>query len=179
MAEPPRVLGVRAGRCPGRASPSEGRRRICVCDDHRYFGLGTPAGVPFLWLCCSSSHKESSIRSRQCWLLGIVASPRLNAVVGKLLCPQSQMSTGQQLKFLWRATFFKLKFLLMPLLQNRLPQAEVFCRRATFKGPKSHMWLASRSLPTTVLGHADLLDFIGMTEIKSLVPTAPYLPWMR
>jgi hypothetical protein len=27
-----------------------------------------------------------------------------------------------------------------------------FCGRATLKGPKSRMWLASRGLPTTVLG---------------------------
>ena len=132
-------------------------------------------------------------------------------VVDKLISQQSQISTVQQLKFLLRARFFKLKllimpllqnrlthsmvfcgrailksqraacgscelqfanhcpttaipwlllpnqltppFLLMPLLQNRLGQAVVFCGRATLKGPKSHMWLASRSLPTTGLDH--------------------------
>nr|KAF6378800.1 hypothetical protein mMyoMyo1_009703 [Myotis myotis] len=30
-------------------------------------------------------------------------------------------------------------------------QKSVFCGRATLKGPKSRMWLASRSLPTTDL----------------------------
>nr|KAF6310681.1 hypothetical protein mMyoMyo1_008740 [Myotis myotis] len=73
-------------------------------------------------------------------------------VVGKLISQQSQISTV--------------------LLQNRLAQAEnrllrmghevsialyarphmVFCGRATLKGPKSRMWLASHSLPTTGLG---------------------------
>nr|KAF6374440.1 hypothetical protein mPipKuh1_009659 [Pipistrellus kuhlii] len=69
-------------------------------------------------------------------------------VVGNLISPQSQISTAQQLTFLWRATFFKLKLLLRPLLQHRLAQAVVFCGRATLKGPKSRMWLLSRSLPT-------------------------------
>nr|KAF6353591.1 hypothetical protein mPipKuh1_010504 [Pipistrellus kuhlii] len=73
------------------------------------------------------------------------------SVIGKLISQQSQISTGQQLKFLLRATFFKLKLLLTPLLQNRLAQALGFCGRATFKGPKSCMWLLSPHLPTTAL----------------------------
>ncbi|KAK1345245.1 hypothetical protein QTO34_013955 [Cnephaeus nilssonii] len=36
-----------------------------------------------------------------------------------------------------------------------LAQAVVFCGRATLKGPKSRMWLASRSLPTTGLGKGE------------------------
>nr|KAF6304831.1 hypothetical protein mPipKuh1_009284 [Pipistrellus kuhlii] len=47
-------------------------------------------------------------------------------VVGKLIGPPSQISTGRRLKLLLRATFLKLKPLLTPLLQNRLAQAVVF-----------------------------------------------------
>ncbi|CAK6444436.1 unnamed protein product [Pipistrellus nathusii] len=72
-------------------------------------------------------------------------------VVSKLISQQSQISTVKLLKFLLRAKFFKLKLLLMSLLQNRLTQAVVFCGRATLKGPKSRMWLVSRSLLTTAL----------------------------
>nr|KAF6287151.1 hypothetical protein mPipKuh1_009987 [Pipistrellus kuhlii] len=58
--------------------------------------------------------------------------------VGRLtLYPLSHTGFG------WRATLFKLKLLLMPLLQHRLAQAVVFCGRATLQGPKS------RGLPTT------------------------------
>nr|KAF6335364.1 hypothetical protein mPipKuh1_008047 [Pipistrellus kuhlii] len=46
------------------------------------------------------------------------------------------------------------KLLLMPLLQNRLAQAVVFWGRTTLKGPKSRMWLSSRSLPNTALEHS-------------------------
>ena len=62
--------------------------------------------------------------------------------------------------------FLKLKLLLTPLLQNRLAQAEVFCGRATLRGPKSRLWLASRSLPTTGLGglEGNLLPGRGSQE---------------
>nr|KAF6393905.1 hypothetical protein mPipKuh1_016819 [Pipistrellus kuhlii] len=78
---------------------------------------------------------------------GPLGSP--STVVGKLISQKSQTSIVQQLKFLLRVKFLKLKLLLIPLLQNRLAQAVVFCGRATLRGPKSHMWLASCSLPTT------------------------------
>nr|KAF6342998.1 hypothetical protein mPipKuh1_010729 [Pipistrellus kuhlii] len=77
----------------------------------------------------------------------------IKAVVGKLISQQSQISTVQRLKFLVRANIFKLKLLLKPVLQDRLAQAVVFCGRATLKGPKNRMWLASRSLPTTNVGN--------------------------
>nr|KAF6331833.1 hypothetical protein mPipKuh1_008142 [Pipistrellus kuhlii] len=82
---------------------------------------------------------------------------RRAAVVSKLISHQSQISTVQCLKFFLRDKFFKLKLLLMPLLQNRLTQAVVFCGRATLKGPKNRMWLASRSLPTTGLHYPDTM----------------------
>ncbi|KAK1337811.1 hypothetical protein QTO34_002447 [Cnephaeus nilssonii] len=49
---------------------------------------------------------------------------------------------------------------------TRLAQAVVFCGRATLKGPKSRMWLASRSLPTT--------DLEGK---KVTCPICVSLPW--
>ena len=58
-------------------------------------------------------------------------------VVGELISQQSQISTVQRLKFLLRAKLFKLNLLLMPLLQNRLTQAMVFCGRATLKGQRA------------------------------------------
>ncbi|CAK6448861.1 unnamed protein product [Pipistrellus nathusii] len=86
-------------------------------------------------------------------------------VVGKLISQRSQIATGQRLKFLLRATFFKLKLLLTPLLQNRLAQAMVFCGRATLKGLKSRMWLESRSLLTMGIDHNGF--WFGMGRMPS------------
>ena len=95
-----------------------------------------------IWLCCHMSLLTTGMELS----LSIICSM---SVVSKLISPQSQIPTVQWLKFLLRAKFFKLKLLLMPLLQNRLAQAMIFCGRAILKGPKSHMWLLSNILPAT------------------------------
>nr|KAF6369256.1 hypothetical protein mMyoMyo1_010634 [Myotis myotis] len=53
----------------------------------------------------------------------------------------------------------------------------VFCGRATRKGPKSRMWLASHGLPTTALDHANsfLLGKITRSSFDSLLLQGNYL----
>ncbi|KAK1333688.1 hypothetical protein QTO34_006074 [Cnephaeus nilssonii] len=85
--------------------------------------VGQPVTLP-------CAHSTASEVTTTCWGRGACGwSPcsnqliGTNAVVGKLISQQSQISTEQRLKFLLRAKFFKLKLLLTPLLQNRLAQA--------------------------------------------------------
>ena len=101
-------------------------------------------------------------------------------MVGKLLSQQSQISTVQRLKFLLRAKFFKLKLLLMPLVQNRLAQAVVFCGRGTLKGPKTCMWLVvSRSLPTTGLGDPQAYETCSLLRVDPKTRTCPAVPPLK
>ncbi|KAK1332132.1 hypothetical protein QTO34_007818, partial [Cnephaeus nilssonii] len=61
----------------------------------------------------------------------------------------------------------------LPGLLTILMQAVVFCGRATLKGPKSHLWLASHSLLTTELGEV-IKDEIWPNPLH----TTWFLRWM-